>query len=288
MEAITNTSAHHFLLLSSHHRRKEAINITAKASSSSSSSSSSPYEKKDKIDIRVCTNRTCRKQGSLEVLQVLSGIAPPFVTVNSCGCLGRCGSGPNIVILPEAVFVGHCGTPTKAANMMSIACGVDDDGDVGSSGKKCLEALALRKRAEEETGRGDFAQAYSLLSQAIDLKPFGGLHIMYKDRSAARLAMGDINGALEDAKEAMALAPQYPEATEESYLIALDLDPSIRRSKSFKGSGMSIYAKVCVFPLVISGYWLLVSNCEVSTYCGQVLASGNGGRSMILIKMVEP
>ncbi|XP_011086960.1 probable UDP-N-acetylglucosamine--peptide N-acetylglucosaminyltransferase SEC [Sesamum indicum] len=253
MEATTNTSAHHFLLPSSHHLKKQAINITAKASSS-------PYEKKDKIEIRVCTNRTCRKQGSLEVLQVLSGIAPPFVTVNSCGCLGRCGSGPNIVILPEAVFVAHCGTPTKAATTMSIACGVDDDGDVGSSGKKCLEALALRKRAEEETGRGDFAQAYSLLSQAIDLKPFGGLHIMYKDRSAARLAMGDINGALKDAKEAMTLAPQYPEAyickgdvlmamdhcdvAEECYLIALDLDPSIRRSKSFKAKMAKLQEKL--------------------------------------------
>ncbi|KAK4402520.1 hypothetical protein Sango_0992700 [Sesamum angolense] len=248
--------------------------------------------RRDKIDIRVCTNRTCRKQGSLEVLLVLSGIAPPFVTVNSCGCLGRCGSGPNIVILPEAVFVGHCGT--KAANMMSIACGVDDDGDVGSSGKKCLEALALRKRAERErglyyfqvvmmqSGGGVLIITYALCLQAIDLKT------PYNAKTAARLAMGDINGALEDAKEAMALAPQYPEATEESYLIALDLDPSIRRSKSFKGSGKSIYAKVCVFPLVISGYWLLISNCEVSAYCGQVLASGNGGRSMILIKMVEP
>ncbi|KAL0421691.1 UNVERIFIED_CONTAM: hypothetical protein Slati_3192000 [Sesamum latifolium] len=208
-----NTSAHHFLLLSSHHLRKQAISITAKASSSSSSSSS-PYEKKDKIEIRVCTN----------ISRVLW---------KSC------------------------------------------------SGKKCLEALALRKRAEEETGRGDFAEAYSLLSQAIDLKPFGGLHIMYKDRSAARLAMGDINGALEDAKEAMTLniprgtwfslkcknntealsglfnaylayicegdvlmAMDQCDAAEQSYLIALDLDPSIRRSKSFKAKIAKLQEKL--------------------------------------------
>ncbi|KAI3464202.1 hypothetical protein Pfo_020865 [Paulownia fortunei] len=251
MDATAKTSGAHLLLLSSNHIRKQAINITAK-SSSSSSSSSSPSEKKEKIEIRVCTNRTCRKQGSFDALQVLSGIAPPFVTVNSCGCLGRCGSGPNIVILPEGIFVGHCGTPSEAVNVMSVVCGVDDNGDVASSGKMCLEALALRKRAEDEAGRGDFAQAYSLLSQAIDLKPFGGVHVIYKDRSAARLAMGDINGALEDAKEALTLAPHYPEASayicegdvfmamdqfdaaEESYSIALDLNPSVRRSKSFK------------------------------------------------------
>ncbi|KAL3655424.1 hypothetical protein CASFOL_001210 [Castilleja foliolosa] len=68
---------------------------------------------------------------------------------------------------------------------MSVVCGIDD---VENGGDKCLEALALRKRAEDEMGR----------VFAIDLKPFGGAHIMYKDRSAARLGMGDINGALED------------------------------------------------------------------------------------------
>ncbi|KAG8388495.1 hypothetical protein BUALT_Bualt02G0131600 [Buddleja alternifolia] len=247
MEVIVNTFGANFLLISSNNRiRKQADTVTAKASSSSSSSSHS--KEKEKIELRVCTNRTCRKQGSLDVLQILTGIAPPYVSVTSCGCLGRCGSGPNIVILPEAVFVGHCGTPSKAANVMSIVCGVDDDGGE----KKCLEALALRKRAEDETRRGDFSKAHTLLSQALDLKPFGGVHIIYKDRSAARLAMGDINGALEDAKEALTLARYYPEASayicegdvlmamdqydaaQESYSIALDLDPSIRRSKSFK------------------------------------------------------
>ncbi|KAK4362659.1 hypothetical protein RND71_017900 [Anisodus tanguticus] len=84
--------------------------------------------------------------------------------------------------------------------------------------------------------------------QAIDLKPFGGVHIMLKDRSAAELAMGNLAEALEDAKEALAIAPNYPEdpcgdalmaldqvdAAEKSYSMALELDPSIRRSKSFK------------------------------------------------------
>ncbi|GFP99081.1 hsp70-hsp90 organizing protein 3 [Phtheirospermum japonicum] len=246
MEA--TASGAHFLLLSSNRTKKQADGTPPKAASPSPSPSPS-----EKIEIRVCTNRTCRKQGSLDALQVLSGIAPPFVTVRSCGCLGRCGSGPNIVILPEGAFMGHCGTPSKAANAMSLVCGIDDD-DVANVGNKCLEALALRKRAEDELGRGDFALAFSLLSQAIDLKPFGGAHMMYKDRSAARLGMGDINGALEDAKEALTLAPYYPEANfcklripgdvfmamdrfdkaEDSYSIALELDPSIRRSKSFK------------------------------------------------------
>ncbi|KAG6423944.1 hypothetical protein SASPL_114352 [Salvia splendens] len=260
MEARTTASASHLLLYSTNKFRKQPNPFTPKASSSS--------EKKEKLEIRVCTNRTCRKQGSLDALQVLSGIAPPFVTVNSCGCLGRCGAGPNIVILPGSVFVGHCGTPSKAANVMAIVYGADN----GDAENKCLEALALRKRADDEMAQADFAQAFELLSQwkwevlifahisslqAIELRPFGGLHIMYKERSAARLAMGDIDGAFEDVKEALIIAPRYPQAylcegdvymamdrfdkAEESYSIALDLDPSIRRSKSFKV--LSVFGK---------------------------------------------
>ncbi|XP_051116909.1 uncharacterized protein LOC127241754 [Andrographis paniculata] len=256
MEATRNAHCIQFLLLSSHGGRSKHGRATARKAPLSLNS-----EMKEKIEIRVCTNRTCRKQGSLDAFQVFSGIAPPFVTVKSCGCLGRCGSGPNVVIFPEGIVVGHCGTPTKAADTMSFVCGgsVADDRDAVNN---CLEALALRKRAEEDTCRGDFAQAINLLSQAIDLKPFGGVHIMYKDRSSARLAMGDANGALEDAKEASSLAPHYPEAyicegdalmdlhqfdtAEKSYSFALNLDPLIRRSKSFKARITKLHEKLAL------------------------------------------
>lgn len=215
-------------------------NSRIKAAASSSS--------ERKIEIRVCTDRACRKQGSLDTLQVLSGIAPPFVSVNSCGCLGHCGAGPNVVVLPGPVFVKHCGTPTRAAEVVAFVCLGRDD--VEGECRRSLEALALRKRAEDEMGNANFSEAHRLLSQAIDLKPFGGVHIMLKDRSAAELAMGNLAEALEDAKEALTIAPNYPEgyicqgdalmaldqvdAAEKSYSMALELDPSIQRSKSFK------------------------------------------------------
>ncbi|MDX6843396.1 tetratricopeptide repeat protein, partial [Hafnia paralvei] len=62
--------------------------------------------------------------------------------------------------------------------------------------------------------------------------------------------MSNYSGALEDAKEASALAPNYPEAyicegdvylamdqfdeAEKLYSLALEIDPSLWRSKSFK------------------------------------------------------
>ncbi|CAA2980904.1 uncharacterized protein LOC111367032 isoform X1 [Olea europaea var. sylvestris] len=245
-----------FLLSTPNFTPNHANGRIIKASLSPSSSSD---EKKSKIEIRVCTNRTCRRQGSLEIFQVLSGIAPPHVSVISCGCLGRCGAGPNVVVLPEGAFLGHCGTPIKAANLMSLVSGIDSS-EVESSTENCLKALALRKRAEDETSLGNFSITYNLLSQAIDLNPFGGVHILYKDRSAARLAMGDTAGALEDATKALTLAPNYHEgyichadtlmamdqfeAAEESYSIALELEPSIRRSRSFKARIARLQEKV--------------------------------------------
>ncbi|KAL4567783.1 hypothetical protein LXL04_023377 [Taraxacum kok-saghyz] len=196
-------------------------------------------------EIRVCTNRPCRRQGSMETLQVLSGINPPNIAVNSSGCLGRCGAGPNLVLLPGATYLKHCATAARAAEIMATVTGNDLE-----SGKTSLETLSTRKKAEIEIEKGDFAMAEILLSEAIDLNPVGGLHYIYKARSVARLGMNKAVDALGDAIEASTLAPKYPEAytckgdalmameqfeaAGDSYSMALELDPSISRSKSFK------------------------------------------------------
>ncbi|KAK4750841.1 hypothetical protein SAY87_004323 [Trapa incisa] len=192
-------------------------------------------------EVRVCTHRTCRKQGSFQTLETLSGLAPADVSVKTCGCLGRCGSGPNLVLLPEGVIVSHIGTVARTAR---ILCDSDE------LLLKSLEALSLRKTASSELDRGNYSDAVPLLTQAINLNPVGGVHFMFKDRSIAKLGMSDYDGALEDAREATKLAPRYIEGyisegdallamgkleeAEKSYSICLELDPTIRRSKSFK------------------------------------------------------
>ncbi|XP_072970576.1 uncharacterized protein [Typha angustifolia] len=159
----------------------------------------------EKLEIRVCVNRTCARQGSRETLAVLSGIAPPAVAVASCGCLGRCGAGPNLAVLPRGVVVGHCGTAAHAAQLLAELVGA------GFDAISSLEALALRKKGEDELEKGNAAEAEALLTQAIALKPCGGLQLMYKSRSGARLGIGDNAGALADALEAARIAPDYPQ-----------------------------------------------------------------------------
>lgn len=41
------------------------------------------------LEIRVCSNKACRKSGSIQTLDVIKSLAPANVSVESCGCLGE-------------------------------------------------------------------------------------------------------------------------------------------------------------------------------------------------------
>ncbi|KAJ1273438.1 hypothetical protein BS78_06G280600 [Paspalum vaginatum] len=199
------------------------------------------------VEVRVCTNRTCARQGGREVLAALAGLAPPRVDVDSCGCLGRCGAGPNVAVTMDgsAAVFGHVGTAARGAQLLEHLLGpAEFDAEVG------LTALATREKAEAALEKGNAAEADALLTEVIGLNACGGLHLVYRSRSKARLAAGDISGTLEDAEEAIRISPRFSQAhllrgdallamgeyriAEDAYADALDLDPSIRRSKSFK------------------------------------------------------
>ncbi|KAH7277880.1 hypothetical protein KP509_38G013000 [Ceratopteris richardii] len=194
-------------------------------------------------EVRVCTHRTCRKSGSLDTVELLRGLASPNISVESCGCLGRCGMGPNLVILPKGIFVSHCNTPAHVARLLDLQCGLSDP-------ENNLKALSLKQQANRAFESGNIADAETLFSQAINLQPSGGLHLLHSNRSAAWLAKGDAYAALEDAKLASVLAPKWhvPHlrkgeaymvigdylSAKTSYAEALLLDPSLRRSKSYQ------------------------------------------------------
>ncbi|NEQ73085.1 MAG: (2Fe-2S) ferredoxin domain-containing protein [Okeania sp. SIO2C9] len=52
----------------------------------------------------VCQNRTCRKQGSAKVLAAFESSEVSNIQVEKSGCLGQCGNGPMVLILPEEVW----------------------------------------------------------------------------------------------------------------------------------------------------------------------------------------
>ncbi|MBD2666889.1 hypothetical protein B6N60_01731 [Richelia sinica FACHB-800] len=54
--------------------------------------------------VRVCQNRTCKKQGSAAVLAAFQAFSIPDVTVTASACLGQCGNGPMVLVLPDMVW----------------------------------------------------------------------------------------------------------------------------------------------------------------------------------------
>ncbi|EFJ08816.1 hypothetical protein SELMODRAFT_447911 [Selaginella moellendorffii] len=194
-------------------------------------------------EVRVCTHTTCRKSGSLQTLQALQNLAPAAVSVESCGCLGRCGSGPNLVLLPDQLLVSYCNTPAHAARFLDVQCGA-------SNPESNLAAFALAQKGDKAVDLGQLEQAYDHFTHAIELNPSGGLHYIYAKRSAVLVAMDDPEAGLADAKMAAELHPDWPvafvrqadaytkmaqfDAARHYLSLALGLDPSLRRSKSFQ------------------------------------------------------
>ena len=54
--------------------------------------------------VLICQNRTCRKQGSASVLAAFTRLSIPGVEVIGSGCLGKCGNGPMVLVLPNTVW----------------------------------------------------------------------------------------------------------------------------------------------------------------------------------------
>ena len=63
--------------------------------------------------VLVCQHRTCIKDGAAQVLATFQQQKIPSVSVEACGCMGLCGSGPIVVVLPDNVYYWHI-TPKKA------------------------------------------------------------------------------------------------------------------------------------------------------------------------------
>lgn len=52
----------------------------------------------------ICQNRTCRRQGSADVLAMFRAHTLNDLDIEGSGCLGQCGNGPMVLVLPEEVW----------------------------------------------------------------------------------------------------------------------------------------------------------------------------------------
>ncbi|NJL20507.1 MAG: (2Fe-2S) ferredoxin domain-containing protein [Leptolyngbyaceae cyanobacterium SM1_3_5] len=51
--------------------------------------------------VLICQNRSCLRSGAEAVLQEFRSIATPNVLISPSDCLGQCGSGPTVRVMPD-------------------------------------------------------------------------------------------------------------------------------------------------------------------------------------------
>ena len=67
--------------------------------------------------VLVCQYRTCTKDGAGAVWRVFQERQIPDVVIEACGCLGLCGSGPMVLLLPDNIYYWRI-TPQKAQEII--------------------------------------------------------------------------------------------------------------------------------------------------------------------------
>lgn len=57
--------------------------------------------------VLVCQNTACRKAGATKVLAAFQASQLADITVIGSRCLGQCGNGPMVVVMPEEIWYGR-------------------------------------------------------------------------------------------------------------------------------------------------------------------------------------
>jgi (2Fe-2S) ferredoxin len=61
-------------------------------------------ERGNSRQVLICQGRTCRHLGSRQVLEAFHAAPVPGVEIVGSGCLGQCGNGPMVLVMPERVW----------------------------------------------------------------------------------------------------------------------------------------------------------------------------------------
>jgi len=67
--------------------------------------------------VLVCLSRTCKKDGAAGVLAVLKREAIADVEILESGCMGQCGSGPMVLVVPDLRYYWRV-TPITAQKII--------------------------------------------------------------------------------------------------------------------------------------------------------------------------
>lgn len=67
------------------------------------------------LTVRICQHNSCRKQGAAKVLKAFERLAPVNVLIEPCQCLGQCGNGAIVLVLPDQIWYSRVSPEEVAA-----------------------------------------------------------------------------------------------------------------------------------------------------------------------------
>ena len=67
--------------------------------------------------VLVCQGRSCKSSGSTKILKALQADSVPNIELVGSGCLGQCGNGPMVLILPQEIWYSQV-FPNKIAALI--------------------------------------------------------------------------------------------------------------------------------------------------------------------------
>jgi len=151
-------------------------------------------------ELNICTNKTCKKQGSVQIATFAEDLRLPGLTITKTGCLAKCGNGPNMVISPLNVTLSHVNTTAKMREVLESVAGLEVP-------EALVEATKLRLAGNSEARMGNLQKAADLYTRGLDLDPPHCRHLLLSNRSGVLLSLGRAQEAAEDAREAVHTAP---------------------------------------------------------------------------------
>ena len=166
--------------------------------------------------LRVCTHKSCRKAGSvatLTLLRELASTAAPTPTteqpltaallqeafadacIESCGCLGACGSGPNVAT-HEHVF-HDVYKPISALALVNEELGLSVP---DSAAAACLKRMYAERAMRENKMRDALGLITAALNHAgtLGIRAAYLIHQLLQKRADVHALMGDPNAAADD------------------------------------------------------------------------------------------
>ena len=105
----------------------------------------------------------------------------------------------------SAPGAGTLSTPGAASSNTNAAANTEISANAAANKATFLEKV---RQSNAACQTGDFALAISLYTEAIRLDPAN--HILYSNRSAAHVKLGQFGKALQDAVKAKQLNPEWP------------------------------------------------------------------------------